>query len=191
MAVNRGLVVAVVLAVSVWGVAFGGGLTVAVLTSNTTVTTTFETSDELSPINESTGDAPGVAIVPPGNETGETEERRNVTAPPAEPVTNGSIPTTSGSVSNETVSGTPPNNEPVPKPSPNNETPPHNEAASEPSPHNETPPHNETATDADQPVTNGSSPTESNPALRADAFEATSTAVDRPVGLSPWPTPGV
>jgi len=165
MAVNRGLVVAVVLAVSVWGVAFGGGLTVAVLTSNTTVTTTFETSDELSPINESTGDAPGVAIVPPGNETGETEELGNVTAPPAEPVTNGSIPTTSGSASNETVS--------------KNETKP------------ETAPHNETATDADQPVTNASSPTESDPALRADAFEATSTAVDRPVGLSPWPTPGV
>jgi len=189
MAVNRGLVVAVVLAVSVWGVAFGGGLTVAVLTSNTTVTTTFETSDELSPINESAGDAPGVAIVPPGNETGETEELGNVTAPPAEPVTNGSIPTTSGSASNETVSGTPPNNETAPEPSPNNET------APEPSPNSETTsepsPNNETATDADQPVTNGSSPTESNPALRADAFEATSTAVDRPVGLSPWPTPGV
>ncbi|OYR54683.1 hypothetical protein DJ73_04085 [Halorubrum sp. Ea1] len=53
MAVNRGLVGLVAVAVLVWGVAFGGGLTLAVLTSNATVTTTFETVGEFAPIEAS------------------------------------------------------------------------------------------------------------------------------------------
>ena len=57
MAANRGLVALVALAVLVWGVAFAGGATVAVLTANTDVTTTFETPDELTQFNETLDNA--------------------------------------------------------------------------------------------------------------------------------------
>jgi hypothetical protein len=52
MAVNRGVVVAVAIAVLVWGVAFGGGITVAVLTSSGNVTVAFEAAEELTPADE-------------------------------------------------------------------------------------------------------------------------------------------
>jgi len=58
MAGNRGLVGLLALAVLVWGVAFGGGLTVAVLTSSVNVTATFETTDGLTAIDESIGSDP-------------------------------------------------------------------------------------------------------------------------------------
>ena len=67
MAANRGFVALLALAVLVWGVAFSGGLTVALLTSTADVTTTFETPDELAEINESSGIGFAVATVPVEN----------------------------------------------------------------------------------------------------------------------------
>jgi hypothetical protein len=77
MPANRGLVGLVALSVLLWGVAFAGGLTVAVLTSDVTVTTTFETVDEFTPIEEPTAaDAVSAAAVGNatlGHETNETD----------------------------------------------------------------------------------------------------------------------
>ncbi|ACM55735.1 hypothetical protein [Halorubrum lacusprofundi] len=133
MAGNRGLVGLLALAVLVWGVAFGGGLTVAVLTSSVNVTATFETTDGLTAIDESIGSDPAAATVPVGNGTGDAEGLENVTVPPEnvslpsdEPVTNGSV-----TPKNETV---PPENaseptENAPESSENAVTPPTDEGA--------------------------------------------------------------
>ncbi|TKX42143.1 MULTISPECIES: hypothetical protein [unclassified Halorubrum] len=90
MTANRGLVALVALAVLVWGVAFAGGATIAVLTANATVTTTFETPDELRQIDESAGEGFAVAAVANGtaevNGTAPTATAagpgENVSAPP-------------------------------------------------------------------------------------------------------------
>lgn len=89
MPANRGLVALVALAVVVWGVAFAGGATVAVLTASVDVTTTFETPDELSQIDEPAGDGTAAVAVENGttgvNETGATANATgpsdNVSAP--------------------------------------------------------------------------------------------------------------
>ena len=89
MAANRGLVALVALAVLVWGVAFAGGATVALLTASADVTTTFETPDELRQIDEAT--ASPTALTDENGTIGEDE-----TAPPAnatEPSGNASVPT--------------------------------------------------------------------------------------------------
>ncbi|MDV7349928.1 hypothetical protein R3751_09095 [Halorubrum distributum] len=96
MPANRGLVALVALAVLVWSVAFAGGATVAVLSASVDVTTTFETPEELSEVNESSGSGFTVATVPVENGTtavGEngtsaaangTETVGNTTVPPTE-----------------------------------------------------------------------------------------------------------
>jgi len=86
MPANRGLVALVALAVLVWSVAFAGGATVAVLSASVDVTTTFETPEELSEVNESSGSGFTVATVPVENETtvaggNGTSAAANATAP--------------------------------------------------------------------------------------------------------------
>ncbi|EMA60731.1 hypothetical protein C470_08513 [Halorubrum distributum JCM 13561] len=104
MPANRGLVALVALAVLVWSVAFAGGATVAVLSAGVDVTTTFETPEELSEVNESSGSGFAVATVPVENGTtavGEngtsaaangTETVGNTTVPPTEQ--NATVPPT-------------------------------------------------------------------------------------------------
>jgi len=157
MAGNRGLVGLLALAVLVWGVAFGGGLTVAVLTSSVNVTATFETTDGLTAIDESIGSDPAAATVPVGNGTGDAEGLENVTVPPEnvslpsdEPVTNGSV-----TPKNETV---PPENASEPT-----------ENAPESSENAVTPP-----TDEGAPTTNESAHTGNTAAESASAFRVAS-----------------
>ncbi|ELZ45163.1 hypothetical protein C465_14606 [Halorubrum distributum JCM 9100] len=107
MPANRGLVALVALvalAVLVWSVAFAGGATVAVLSAGVDVTTTFETPEELSEVNESSGSGFAVATAPVENGTtavGEngtsaaangTETVGNTTVPPTEQ--NATVPPT-------------------------------------------------------------------------------------------------
>ncbi|WP_017341858.1 hypothetical protein [Halorubrum sp. T3] len=104
MPANRGLVALVALAVLVWSVVFAGGATVAVLSASVDVTTTFETPEELSEVNESSGSGFTVATVPVENGTtavGEngtsaaangTETVGNTTVPPTEQ--NATVPPT-------------------------------------------------------------------------------------------------
>ncbi|ELZ51798.1 hypothetical protein C464_00344 [Halorubrum coriense DSM 10284] len=98
MAANRGFVALLALVVLVWGVAFSGGLTVALLTSTADVTTTFETPDELAEIDESSGSGFAVVTVPVGNETATAGGNR--TAGEA----NGTAPAANGTETGENVS---------------------------------------------------------------------------------------
>ena len=203
MAANRGLVGAVALAVLVWGVAFGGGLTAAVLTSSVDVTTTFETTDNLTAIDASSGGGFAAATAPVGNETGEGEQVENGTAPPANdtappgndtaPPGNASVPTENTSVPTDdptTNESAPPEDESAPSENSSapsgDETVPGDESA--PSENSSAPPEDETATDTDDPAPSASDPTgnataETAPALRGDTPEPVSSAVLRSVGL--------
>jgi len=183
MAANRGLVGAVALAVLVWGVAFGGGLTAAVLTSSVDVTTTFETTDNLTAIDASSGGGFAAATAPVGNETGEGEQVENGTAPPANdtaPPANDTAPPGNASVPTENTSV------PTDDPTTNESAPPEDESA--PSENSSAPPEDETATDTDDPAPSASDPTgnataETAPALGGDTPEPVSSAVLRSVGL--------
>ena len=82
MPANRGLVALVALAVLVWGVAFAGGATVAVLTASVGVTTTFETPDELRQIDAPADDGFAAVAVETGTAgTNETAPAANGTGP--------------------------------------------------------------------------------------------------------------
>ena len=82
MPASRGLVALVALAVLVWGVAFAGGATVAVLTASVGVTTAFETPNELSQIDEPAGDEFAAVAVENGTAgTNETAPTANATGP--------------------------------------------------------------------------------------------------------------
>jgi len=156
MAVNSGLVGLVAVAVLVWAVAFGGGLTIAVLTSNATVTTTFETVAEFDPIEASTDGDLGTSTLSVGNGTNTTAPVGNATERSVN--ANASAP--------ETVS-VPPGNET----SPNSETvsasgketaPPEN--GPEPAPENESGPDTETAPSENEPAPDGEPKTNDGPA---------------------------
>jgi hypothetical protein len=164
MAANRGFVALLALAVLVWGVAFSGGLTVALLTSTADVTTTFETPAELAQVNESSASGFGVATASVGNETtagegNETTPAANGTAP-----MNGSAPAANGAETGENVSV--PADENVLAPTSGNASAPADENVSatedenasapptEPTQNESSPP-----SDAPDPVTNGSAPT--------------------------------
>ena len=164
MAANRGFVALLALAVLVWGVAFSGGLTVALLTSTADVTTTFETPAELAQVNESSASGFGVATASVGNETtagegNETTPAANGTAP-----MNGSAPAANVAETGENVSV--PADENVSAPTSGNASAPADENVSatedenasapptEPTQNESSPP-----SDAPDPVTNGSAPT--------------------------------
>lgn len=171
MAANRGFVALLALAVLVWGVAFSGGLTVALLTSTADVTTTFETPAELAQVNESSASGFDVATASVGNETtaGEgnaTAGERNETTPAANGTApmNGSAPAANGAETGENVSV--PADENVSAPTSGNASAPADENVSatedenasapptEPTQNESSPP-----SDAPDPVTNGSAPT--------------------------------
>lgn len=164
MAANRGFVALLALAVLVWGVAFSGGLTVALLTSTADVTTTFETPAELAQVNESSASGFDVATASVGNETtagegNETTPAANGTAP-----MNGSAPAANVAETGENVSV--PADENVSAPTSGNASAPADENVSatedenasapptEPTQNESSPP-----SDAPDPVTNGSAPT--------------------------------
>ena len=164
MAANRGFVALLALAVLVWGVAFSGGLTVALLTSTADVTTTFETPAELAQVNESSASGFDVATASVGNETtagegNETTPAANGTAP-----MNGSAPAANVAETGENVSV--PADENVSAPTSGNVSVPADENVSatedenasapptEPTQNESSPP-----SDAPDPVTNGSAPT--------------------------------
>lgn len=197
MTANRGLVGALALAVLVWGVAFGGGFTIAVLTSTVDVTTTFETADNLTAIDDSSGDGFAAATAPVGNETGETEglENENGSAPPENvtvPPENVTLPPENVTVPSENVT-LPPDNASVPPEnaslSENVSDPPDDSITNGSAPpEEEAVPKNETTTDTDDPAPSTSESTdnataETAPGLRGDALESVSTAVHRSVGL--------
>jgi outer membrane biosynthesis protein TonB len=162
MAVNRGLVGLVAVAVLVWAVAFGGGLTLAVLTSNATVTTTFETVEEFAPIETSTDGDLGTSTLSVGNET-------NTTAP----VGNATERSVNASASAPETVSVPPGN--ATAPSSENVSAPENETAlpengTEPAPENVTAPdtepapsENESAPD-EEPAPDGEPKTNDEPA---------------------------
>lgn len=163
MAVNRGLVGLVAVAVLVWAVAFGGGLTLAVLTSNATVTTTFETVEEFDPIEASTGGDLGTSTLSAGNGTNTTAPvgsategsvNANASAPETVSVPPGNeTPSNSENVSDPGNETAPPEN--GTEPAPVNESAPDDEPApseTESGPDNETVPDDEQKTD-DEPKT--------------------------------------
>ncbi|TKX70470.1 hypothetical protein EXE45_04765, partial [Halorubrum sp. SP9] len=94
MAANHGFVALLALAVLVWGVAFTGGATVAVLSASVDVPTTFETPEELKEVSGSNGSAFAVTTVPVENGTPSavngTETVGNATVPP--PKQNATVP---------------------------------------------------------------------------------------------------
>ena len=136
MAANRGFVALVALAVLVWGVAFAGGATVALLTASADVTTTFETPDELRQIDEPTAGGPATLAV--GNGTA----AENGTAPPA-----------NASPANGTA---PPAN--ATGPSENASVPDHGDNASAPTGGNVSEPEDGTAPEASQPTNETDAP---------------------------------
>jgi len=167
MPVNRGLVGVLALAVLVWGVAFGGGLTVAVLTSSANVTTTFETVDELASIDQPSGDDLTAATGSDGNGTNGTAPSGNGTAPSG----NGTAPSGNGTE----PSATPPPSEPVTNGSspPQNETEPSassGNASSEPSAssgNESSEPSDAVAPETNESASTGNTTAGSTPALRA------------------------
>ncbi|MEZ3170010.1 hypothetical protein ABNG03_05130 [Halorubrum sp. RMP-47] len=193
MAANRGFVALLALAVLVWGVAFSGGLTVALLTSTADVTTTFETPAELAQIDESSGSGFGAATAPVGNETNTGEENGIAAeANGTEPAANGTAPINgSAPAANSTETG-----ENVSAPTDGNVSAPEDENASAPTSGNTSAPAEEnlsapkeengssSPSDAPDPVTNGSAPTGNSTAGDQAAADANDLGA---VGVDQWP----
>jgi len=168
MAANRGLVSAVAFAVLVWGVAFGGGLTIAVLTSSVDVTATFETPDDLNETSANLTQLDGppetdldATSAPVENETGEEDELTNGTAPPE----NASAPPDDSPEPTENVSSPEKTSSPSDDPITNDSAPAKDETVP---PEDEAPPEDETPADDEMPAEDGA-PTEDEPPAEDEA----------------------
>ncbi|PHQ44853.1 hypothetical protein DJ68_16200 [Halorubrum sp. C3] len=164
MPANRGLVALVALAVLVWSVAFAGGATVAVLSAGVDVTTTFETPEELSEVNESSGSGFAVATAPVENgTTAAGENGTSAAANGTETVGNTTVPPTE-------------QNATVPPTDQNDSTPATNETETDQN--DSTPATNETETDQNDSTPAGNATVEGSTA--PDANDVDAVAVRHP-----------
>lgn len=166
MPVNRTLVGLVALVVLVWSVAFGGGVTIAALTANANVTTTFETVDEFSHIENTSASemTRTVAVVGNASETDDPRPKNGTSinetdangtddlppeAPPAngtdlnEPASDEKAQETNGSVSQPTAAP------PSPASESESESESDSESESEPEVPSESEPDSESESDSD------------------------------------------
>jgi len=108
MALTHPMTAVVVATLLVWGVAFGGGYTLALFSATTNVSSSFTAADEFT-APEPPGDGPAVATVPGVNAPNGTNENassppENATIPSDEGVANGSSGAQNETATPETTS---------------------------------------------------------------------------------------